>query len=159
MHTHPYAACAATKITLCVLRHIGPVCCVVVIQFSRIVSLTVRDSQPRPDGRDELHKLSNLKPAVNIYFLLPALFARASQRLSASLDILTSSASCFTIPACSGPRQSTGYYLPCQLAFYLFFIHFVKVTIFLVDVLFFQLNSLGYKVSDTIFLYKSFYGT
>ena len=117
MHTHPYAACAATKITLCVLRHIGPVCCVVVIQFSRIVSLTVGDSQPRPDGRDELHNLSNLKPAVNIYFLLPALFARASQRLSASLDILTSSASCFTIPACSGPRQSTGYFTCCQERF------------------------------------------
>ena len=105
-----------TKITLCGFATLGP--------FAVLLLFSFQGSSPNwlaslrcPDGRDELHNLSNLKPAVNIYFLLPALFARASQRLSASLDILTSSASCFTIPACSGPRQSTGYFTCCQERF------------------------------------------
>jgi len=57
-----------TKFALSVLKHIGPVCVCVVIQFSRIVLRPSRQPKaPRYECRDELAKLPQPNLSVNVF--------------------------------------------------------------------------------------------
>jgi len=57
-----------TKFALSVLRHIGPVCVCVVIQFSRIVLRPSRLLKaPRYECRDELDTLTQPNLPVNVF--------------------------------------------------------------------------------------------